>query len=692
MITNQNPSKNDDNKKQNMDLEPVDIKRVIDWYRYLSEMLTENIRNKSAEIASLADELDEFTDECDKFSVYDANKGVDILTRLKQTLQDTTFKGKGAGTRDKIVKEIILPNGWQYYIPESPNDIFNDLSTPRGNDIVQYKSIEASKILGRWEGAGGIELLKGANETLDWTLTEFTISDDVNVLIGSIPAWELDLCSTLPALEKKLSHYESSKRVLDSKRKSKNWQRRRDKSKIKSIASFVDKEMSFFANPVILHLPNQRYVEISKQKNLSSANLTISLAFAGNEDSLDNTSFNKRFEDQRPFTIIDGSHRINGTASSIDTYNQKLLVVILPPEVTEDVAGRLFAEINTLSDPLNDKQRMFLAHRFRVTSPDPKFTFGNWTTDDINTHRDRANRMAYEMASKLMLNPDSDFWFERIKLLNENVKKQQVIGIEKFVEYSYDWFLGYPYTVNNLEIYDEDLIFSEVDNYFEAWGEIIGKAWEESKVDHCLFKSKTQSRVILSRFQQVHAKANELSDGSGLTKQNFLDVLAPLKNIPFTDETILDAFSTGLPEASWKHLDAWVNDAIEVGTVHSTSDILNKDIRGVPGAGILSLPPENDGWYVKVDEESDGLDPSDGNTRYLTVRRPPNCGYTCKPEIWHNDAKLNTKISVTAKLVEFEGNIPIRDRYPLSVLEGSVTLRIIWSTISGEEYTEICIK
>ena len=67
--------------------------------------------------------------------------------------------------------------------------------------------------------------------------------------------------------------------------------------------------------------------------------------------------------------------------------------------------------------------------------------------------------MAYEMAAKLMVNPDSDFWFERIKLLNENVKKQQVIGIEKFVEYSYDWFLGYPYTVNNSEIYDEDLIY-----------------------------------------------------------------------------------------------------------------------------------------------------------------------------------------------------------------------------------------
>ena len=51
MITNQKPSKNDNNNKQNMDLNSDDVNQAISWCRYLSEMLTENIRNKSAEIA-----------------------------------------------------------------------------------------------------------------------------------------------------------------------------------------------------------------------------------------------------------------------------------------------------------------------------------------------------------------------------------------------------------------------------------------------------------------------------------------------------------------------------------------------------------------------------------------------------------------------------------------------------------------
>ena len=89
------------------------------------------------------------------------------------------------------------------------------------------------------------------------------------------------------------------------------------------------------------------------------------------------TSFNQRFEDQRPFTIIDGQHRVRGAANSVDSYNQRILVVLLPSSISENVAGRLFAEINTLSRPLNDKHRMFLAHRFKVFSPEPKFTFGS---------------------------------------------------------------------------------------------------------------------------------------------------------------------------------------------------------------------------------------------------------------------------------------------------------------------------
>ena len=147
-----------------------------------------------------------------------------------------------------------------------------------------------------------------------------------------------------------------------------------------------------------------------------------------------------------------------------------------------------------------------------------------------------------------------------------------------------------------------------------------------------------------------------------------------------------------MPEENWKHLDAWVQDAISEGTVHSREEILDKEIRGVPGAGILSQPIKSDTWHVVIHGDSNGLDPSDGETRYLVVRRPPNCGYTCKPEIWHNDGKLSTNITVKAKKVEEEENIPIRNRYPLPELDGDVKLRIVWSTISGEEYIEVDIR
>ena len=103
--------------------------------------------------------------------------------------------------------------------------------------------------------------------------------------------------------------------------------------------------------------------------------------------------------------------------------------------------------------------------------------------------------MAYEMAAKILSESTSGFWKERIKFLNENVKQQQIIDIEKYVEYTYDWFLNYPYTVSSPKGYTTEIIFEEIDNYFSAWAAILGDNWNDSKVDNCLFKSKTQSRV-----------------------------------------------------------------------------------------------------------------------------------------------------------------------------------------------------
>ena len=666
--------------------------QAINWIKNILAAIPETIRDKSIEISDQVDDLEGLVLAWEERKEFDEDLTNQVLSELRESLNQTTFKGKAIKTRDTIASMIVVPSGWKYWVPANEDYLFTDISFEKGNEEIQYKSVKVSDSIPLYEDIEGVELITGSGKKLKWDMFRVQLDNNPSIYFGSIPAWQLDLCGTVPALEKKLTHREVAKRVKDPKRRKNNWQRQLNQSNKNSISAFFDNEATFFANPVILHLPDSKFVNIDTEESSSEAKVSIDLEFANNNLAGKRYSFNGAFEDQRPFTIIDGQHRIRGAANSRDSYNQRILVVLLPPSMSEDVSGRLFAEINTLSRPLNDKHRMFLAHRFKVSSPDPKFTFGPWDADNLNTHRDRANRVAYEMAARMLHLSSSGFWNERIKFLNENVKQQQVIDIEKYVEYTFDWFLDYPYTVNNIREYDDEEIFEEIDNYFCAWQRIIGDAWDESRVDACLFKSKTQSRVMLRRFRQVYEKALEIQGEGIISEEIFYSILAPLKNIPFTHTNILNAFSSGLPEENWKHLDAWVQDAISEGTVHSREEILDTEIRGVPGAGILSGPIKSDTWHVVIHGDSNGLDPSDGETRYLVVRRPPNCGYTCKPEIWHNNGKLSTNITVKAKKVEEEENIPIRNRYPLPELDGDVKLRIVWSTISREEYIEVDIR
>ena len=61
-------------------------------------------------------------------------------------------------------------------------------------------------------------------------------------------------------------------------------------------------------------------------------------------------------------------------------------------------SGKIFAEINTLSVELDKKHRLFLAHRFAVSAPQPEFDFEAY--DGMTKQREHANRMAYDLAVK----------------------------------------------------------------------------------------------------------------------------------------------------------------------------------------------------------------------------------------------------------------------------------------------------
>ena len=655
---------------------------AIKWTKQIIHSIPDSILDADGRISEVIEEMGEMLQEFeDDTSSFDADLLNRELGELKERMQGATVKGKAVTVRDNLIQTIVLPNGWEYWKELDPEDTMSVITHEKGAGGIRFETIELNI-----DNVEGVRVLEGIGEKIEWDMFRIELDGQPSIYFGSIPAWQLDLVSTVPALEKSLKHRETARRVIDPKRKKDHWQRQLNKHNKNSISAFFDRQETFFANPVILHMQSEKFITIETEEGTDNSKVSVELGFIDPED---NTSFTPKGEDMRPFTIIDGQHRIRGAANARNNHEQRVLVVLLPSQLAEHAAGKLFAEINTLSVPLNDKHRMFLAHRFMVSSPEVKFTFGKWKPEDRNTHRDRANRISYEMAARLLLNSSSDLLDDGIKFLKQNTKTQQVIDIEKWVEYSFEWFLGYPYTVES-NISRDDM-FTEIDNYFSAWDRLLGVAWEDNKVDACLFKSKTQVRVLLTRFQQVYELAKAQQPSSIISEETFYSVLLPLKHIPFTHETILKQFSIGLPEQSWKFLDAWVHDAIKAQSQCSREEILNSDLRGEPGAGIIALPPKSENWHFEI-VNNDGLDPSDGNARYLNVRRPTNVGWTCNPEIWHNGEKLSTNITVKSKYVYIEENIPIRNRYPLPDLDENVVLKINWSTIAGTVDEEITIR
>jgi DGQHR domain-containing protein len=649
--------------------------KVIKYLEYIWQSLPFSVTQNEDAVLDYKDDFDSVIDNLNSGRPIDEVKINDLLMSLKGVLESIEdVKGKAQSKLADAMK-LIQPNGWLYFFfGDGP---IKKISPSKGNDKIQFHTMEIPS-----SDFEGIRIESGLGETLSWDLDSFELDNQPTIYVASIPAWELDLVSKVPAIEKKLSHIETSKRVLDCTRKQNNWQRRLNSSNQVSISSFFDREDTFFANPIILHagMNNSIKFDYDAKKLIIDINFFNERKWSMDEDT---------FDDSRPLTIIDGQHRIRGAANSIKNSHRKIPVVILPSGISESKAGSIFAEINTLSKPLDDKHRIFLAHRFGVKSPDPKFTFGISKDNDPNYQRDRANRKSYELAAKLLLS--TPFWSERIKLLKQNTETNQVIDIEKWIEYSVDWFTNYPYASSSP--YNGEDIETEVSNYFYAWHSTIGSAWDAKKIDQCLFKSKTQARILLVRFPQVYQKARVVSPEGVISIDLFKQILEPLQNIPVTNPEILKAYSDlAKPEESWKLLDSWVHDAINHGISKTEEEILDLGNKGIAGAGIISEPILGEDFLITIPEN--GLDPSDGKARYIEVNRPINAGWFCRPQIIHGETTIASgKITVGSKRVELSSeNIPIRNEYPLTEYRDNLIIRIIWRTIRGENHKDFQIR
>ena len=167
--------------------------------------------------------------------------------------------------------------------------------------------------------------------------------------------------------------------------------------------------------------------------------------------------------EDRPLNLIDGQHRVRGSARSQMGDILQIPFILIPSTYGPDNAARLFTEINTTSKELDKDHQLFLAHRFMISHHDRSLSMGAFIPGENNFH-DRANRLSYEMAARLS-NTDNPLE-SQVQMLKSN-GTTNCIEITKWLQFSKQWFLpGGPYDLDSDR--NEDYMEQELVNYFSA--------------------------------------------------------------------------------------------------------------------------------------------------------------------------------------------------------------------------------
>jgi len=516
-----------------------------------------------------------------------------------------------------------------------------------------------------------------SKEYITIPLNIMSVSPGADVYSGSAIASTLHLVSKVPSLPKSLDTPETVKRVLDPDRNRDEWQRSLITNRVKHIDSFLSRSNNFFVNPIIIHLKKgAKNVRIMSRNG--NHHLKIDLNKFLDEDQI-------LEGDQRPLDIIDGQHRVRGSARSSKGGVTYLPFILIPETYDTDLAAKLFTEINTTSKELDKDHQLYLAYRYSLAHHKLDLTMSSYDQESRNYH-DRANRMAYEIAGRLSAKEQS--LENQIKFLQSNSGSNSV-DIVQWQNYVKKWFMtGQPYGPES-EIDGVEDIFNEVNNYFTAWRNILQDDWvsinEPGWRGRTIFQRKTCFRVLLTRFSQVLRRAKiMLPDEPIIPIAVFEDVLSPLIHLPSSNPKIIDAYSrTG--EFYWKCLDAWVYDAIENGISYNENEIMSSEIEGKPGRGILSGVISPSQWIVEDDES--GNWPSN-KTRYITVKRPSNCYMSLKISVLSGTTELR---DVSRATITWDPThhcrVPIRfDTIPDNL--NHISVRLTWrNAIGGQEHT-----
>lgn len=514
-----------------------------------------------------------------------------------------------------------------------------------------------------------------------WPLVKIK-QKDKTFYIASASVWNIARTSYVPSLPERLGIQETADRILDKTKKQDEWQREAEIKRVRKIRDFIGRGNNIIANAPMLYITDSKHANINK---LNGDRLTIDFNFLKEKGGVyvdrqkltQKDEFgNTQYKDYRPMWLIDGQHRIKGIHQNTEeSQNLTLPIVIFPKEFGASDTAKVFAEINTLQEPLPDLHELFMQHRFNIDHVNQKkkfidyrninlqeYTNGGGDKDDW-THS-RANSLSYEILAMLSKKgPLKD----RVKFLNQNedyeTKQNTLIDAKQWLNYTRNWFYSRPYGYKpELDVLSEiDLYFEEIHNYFQAWLETCNHdewddgedRWTLSGNKKGLIQQKLYFIVLLNLYGHIYNIAKEMQEEDKLLSiDNFKNALKPFKWVDWTHRDLKDNYKGG-GEKGRGSLEVWMADALLDYSInkktYNKDEIINNTIKSKPGRGITSVLSKGK-FRVLIGETEYNLDNRSRLYKYpkknqpITIKcmRPFNARYKAEWRILKdNGAEVN---------------------------------------------------
>ena len=517
----------------------------------------------------------------------------------------------------------------------------------------------------------------------EWKMTRVS-QKGREFLIGSIEVGQIDAFCSVPQLPKEMDSSEAASRVLNKKKGARQWQRRVDRKRIGAIKRFIGGSGdNLIANSVILYIPPDQEAVTSKD-----GKVTIDPSKYLQKLPSKKYSSRRGRRDLRPIWLIDGQHRTRGLAQSKKGTKLKIPVIIFPSDFELAEAAKIFSEINTLQVNLSPLHKLFMQHRFSISSTQSTRDFTlPWKDDDgrIENINSRANHMAYECAAALSANEDGAL-YNRIQFLDSNSSTVTIMKANSWVDYARKWFLpGGAYAPDVPE--NQKWINEEVGNFFEAFRLTCNHSgwrksgapnpnrprWSKGGANKGVIHSHSSSKALLMIYNKAWRKARAggaVPTDEVISVSRFKEVLSPLKWCDWVAPEVAEIYK-GSGEPPRTALILWMTAAIDHGVTYDYEEVMNDKLKSKPGRGFLA--PSGDGVLSKLGEEGW---PATNKPVTFIAEQPPHAFASASILIRDSGGTDRVAIKRRAKDGSFEYELKFQ-----SWMNGSdkIVIRVSWN-------------